>query len=87
MKRSSAHRNCSFYAPVDAAKGICHKTKQLVQADSAACKSFAAALKCSNCKNYAADAANPLTGVCKAAKDGFFAYADMSAGTCKTYAG
>jgi len=76
------HRNCSFYAPVDAAKGICHKTKQEIAADAACCPQFSPAPKCGNCKNYVPDA-NPLTGVCKASEPGFFAYSGMSASSCR----
>jgi len=86
MDKNLAHRDCQYYAPVDAAKGICHQTKQQVSADAAACAQCAQAPKCSNCKHYAPGADDSFTGVCRADKAGFFAYADMSAGQCKTYA-
>ena len=83
--RNNNHRDCGNYAPVDAAKGVCHRTKEIIPADDSACAAFAALPKCAACSNYLPSEKDGLTGVCKASKNGFMAYAGMAAVTCENY--
>jgi 4-hydroxyphenylacetate decarboxylase small subunit len=80
------HRACRNYAPVDVTKGLCHRTKELVQADGAACPDFQLLPRCGHCKEFVA-AGSPEMGTCSASphEPKFFAYPDMVAVTCDRF--
>jgi len=80
------HRDCRNYAPVDVVKGICHRTKEMVNADESSCEDFDPIPKCKLCQHFALDNGNDSgTGTCKVSDDGFMAYGDMVALTCKQF--
>jgi 4-hydroxyphenylacetate decarboxylase small subunit len=80
-----SHRYCRNYAPVDVAKGICHRSKELISADDDSCGSFEKMHRCMYCRNYRADESKPRLGVCGASPNGFAAYEDMVAVTCQSF--
>ncbi|MDR3672937.1 MAG: 4-hydroxyphenylacetate decarboxylase small subunit [Holophaga sp.] len=81
------HRDCRNFAPVDVTKGICHRTKEIVLADSEQCEEFNLAPKCRNCREFAATADTIEMGICKISthEPKFFAYPEMVAVTCDHY--
>lgn len=81
------HRDCRNFAPVDVAKGICHRTKNMVPADGDQCEECVATPKCRGCRNFTADAKRVELGVCEASTvtPKFFAYPDMVALTCEMF--
>ena len=81
------HRDCRNFAPVDVAKGICHRTKNMVPADGDQCDECVATPKCKSCKNFTADTKRVELGVCEAsmATPKFLAYPDMVALTFEMY--
>ena len=87
MSNALNHRDCLNFAPVDVTKGICHRSKELVQADLEACSACLAMPKCKNCKAFVAAADLAELGVCgRSTQDPkFFAYPDMAAVTCREY--
>lgn len=87
MTTTFNHRDCRNYAPVDVAKGICHLTKEMVQADAEQCSDFTLMPRCKHCKHFAADAAVHEMGTCEVSTHvpKFFAYPDMVSVTCEQY--
>lgn len=81
------HRDCRNYAPIDAAKGICHLTKIDVAGDACCCSSFNRIQKCKYCISYNCDIENADIGVCLSSDNNpkFMAYADMIAITCEKF--
>lgn len=81
------HRDCRNYAPVDVTKGICHLSKELVQADAEQCSDFTVMPKCKHCTRFVADTKAVEMGICDASahEPKFFAYPDMVAVTCESY--
>ncbi|MGV8121583.1 MAG: 4-hydroxyphenylacetate decarboxylase small subunit [Candidatus Xenobiia bacterium LiM19] len=80
-----SHRYCRNYAPVDVAKGICHKSKELITADAEPCSHFEKMPRCMFCRNYRAEENKPRLGICKASAQAFPAYEDMVAVTCQSF--
>ena len=81
------HRDCRNFAPVDVSKGICHRTKDIVLADTEQCSEFERLPKCNNCKQFACVQGELEMGTCLASaqEPKFFAYPDMVAVTCAQY--
>jgi len=81
------HRDCRQFAPVDVAKGLCHRTKEMVSQDDGACAFFDRIPKCGWCLNFRPDPAQTHLGVCEASphEPKFAAYPDMVAVTCESY--
>jgi 4-hydroxyphenylacetate decarboxylase small subunit len=83
---ANKHSDCRNFAPVDVAKGICHRTKDLVITDSLPCEDFLSLPKCRNCRLYEPDPTEPVMGLCQAEKDRPWTYAELVAITCQWYA-
>ena len=81
------HRDCRNYAPVDVVKGICHLSKEFVQADGEQCDKFTLMPKCKHCKSFKADATTIEMGTCESSmhEPKFFAYPDMVSVTCEMF--
>lgn len=88
MATTHTHRDCANFAPIDVTKGICHLTKDIVQADAGQCADFALLPRCANCREFAATPGASHMGHCNASahEPKFFAYPDMVAVTCDGYA-
>ena len=46
------HSDCMNFCAVDATKGICRLSKQMINLDDAACPEIKVMPKCKNCKNF-----------------------------------
>lgn len=81
------HRDCINYAAIDVAKGICHLSKDTVQADGECCPNFKRLAKCKFCVNFTAHKEKIELGTCEASMNTpkFLAYPDMAAVTCEMY--
>ncbi len=78
------HLDCRNYAPVDVAKGICHRTKELVQADSDHCEHFMPTHKCKFCSHYKAGS-EQFIGICAAGPNSPMTYPDLITVTCTAF--
>jgi 4-hydroxyphenylacetate decarboxylase small subunit len=79
------HRDCCNYAPLDADKGLCLMSKDVILADGQSCEQFSLLPRCRCCVHYQPDANQPQVGICKRSPNLFMAYADMTAKTCADY--
>ncbi len=81
------HRDCRQFAPVDVAKGICHRTGNMVHGDDESCSDFDRLPKCRWCARFTPDSDPKAAelGSCQATKPAFMAYADMAAVTCDDF--
>ena len=78
-------RGCRDFAPIDVTKGLCHRTKELVQADAEACARFLLMPRCGHCARYVPGAAELGTCGASTQEPPFFAFPDLSAVTCPSY--
>jgi 4-hydroxyphenylacetate decarboxylase small subunit len=83
-KPASSHRACRNYAPVDVVKGICHRSKDQVQADDPGCANCVQLPACRHCAHFRAGEAEYL-GTCHAQPRPAMAYPDMTAVACSWY--
>jgi len=79
------HFDCWNFAPLDVAKGICHRTKEVVEADGAACDEFVLMPRCGNCGRFL-PGDKPHLGACGAEQSRPMAYPALAAVTCEDYA-
>ena len=81
------HRDCRNFAAIDVVKGICHRSKDMVQADAEQCEKFDLMPKCKYCKSFKVDGKAPELGICEASshEPKFMAYPDMVSVTCEHY--
>ncbi len=84
MEENLKHMDCRSYAAVDVAKGICHRTKELVLADSDHCEHFVATQKCKFCLHFVAG--HQYLGTCDATSGQPMTYPDLIAVTCDKFA-
>ncbi len=75
------HRDCYNFAPIDVAKGVCHRTKEIVLADAESCELSERAPRCKFCIHFTLGA-EPYLGVCEAAPGRPMTYPDLSGVTC-----
>ena len=83
MSNSLKHMDCRNYAPLDVAKGICHRSKELVLADGDHCDSFVATQKCKFCDHFIAT--EVYLGLCTAVISKPRTYPDLIAVTCEEF--
>ncbi len=77
------HMDCRNYAALDVAKGICHRTKELVLADADHCEHFAVTQKCKFCNYFIA--VSQYLGTCGAVASKPMTYPDLIAVTCENF--
>ncbi len=77
------HMDCRNFAAVDVAKGICHRTKEMVLADGDHCEHFTAVPKCKFCDHFTAG--EQQLGTCNASPRKPMAYPDLIAVTCEMF--
>ncbi len=85
MTNGCRHYDCRNYAPVDVAKGICHRTKELVLADGDHCEYFIPTQKCKFCSHYIAGT-EQFIGVCAVGPTRSMTYPDLITVTCEQFA-
>lgn len=74
------HKDCIYYLPIDAFKGICKRDKSNINADDDSCEDFELAPRCVNCSNFEPTTDN--LGICMKKYD---AFPQMNASTCKEF--
>lgn len=79
---SLKHNDCLNFSPIDAVKGICRLTKDIVNIDSGTCKNIAIVPKCKNCKHFGASDVNGI-GLCKGLSKDDWTFESLNAITCK----
>ncbi len=77
------HMDCRNFAAVDVAKGICHRTKEVVLADGEHCEHWAPVPKCKFCEHFASG--EDYLGVCNAVASKPITYPDLIAVTCEMF--
>lgn len=85
MTNGCKHLDCRNYAAVDVAKGICHRTKDVVLADADHCEHFVATQKCKFCSHFTAGTEQYI-GTCEAAPNKPMTYPDLVTVTCEQFA-
>ena len=83
MEDNLKHMDCRNYAPVDVAKGICHRTKELVLADAEHCEHFMATQKCKFCQHFVVS--DQSLGICDAVHTRPMTYPDLISVTCENF--
>lgn len=84
MTDAHTHLDCRNFAPVDVAKGICHRTKGVILADTEACEHFERTAKCKFCQSFEPGTA-PFLGACTATPSRPMTYPDLVAITCAQF--
>ena len=83
MHRDLKHMDCRNYAALVVVKGICHRSKELVLADSDHCEFFAATQKCKFCGHFSAT--KQYLGACTAVAGNPTTYPDLITVTCEHF--
>ncbi len=78
------HKDCFNFAPLDVAKGVCHRTKGIVLADAESCELCETAPRCKFCVHFR-QGAEPYVGICEAAPLMPMTYPDLSGVTCQSF--
>ncbi len=76
--------DCRDFCSIDVAKGICHKTQEVVLIDSTACSEYVQLPKCKFCAHYSTGDQEGI-GVCNAEVGHPWAYPEMIAVTCEMF--
>ncbi len=84
MSAMTKHMDCRNFAAVDVAKGICHRTKELVAADGDPCEHCIAIPKCKLCAHFVPG--EDYLGVCGAVAGRPVTYPDLITVTCEMFA-
>lgn len=75
------HNDCLNFCSIDANKGICRVTKNLIYIDTDTCSKFDLAPKCNNCENFHNADENGI-GICKGLSKEDWVYGSLNAVTC-----
>jgi 4-hydroxyphenylacetate decarboxylase small subunit len=78
------HMDCRNFAAVDAAKGICHRTKELILADGDHCEHCVRIPKCKFCTYFTPS--DEYLGNCNAVASKPVVYPDLITVTCELFA-
>jgi 4-hydroxyphenylacetate decarboxylase small subunit len=84
MDDGMKHMDCRNYVAVDVAKGICHRTKELLPADADGCEHGAPVQKCKFCDYFVAG--GQYLGTCAAVPARPMTYPDLVTVTCENFA-
>lgn len=84
MDSGLKHMDCRNYVALDVAKGICHRTKELLLADADHCEHCVPVQKCKFCFHFAPG--NEYLGTCTAAPSKPMTYPDLITVTCDKFA-
>ena len=76
------HNDCLNFCSIDAAKGMCRITKQLINIDSDICEGLVLAPKCNNCKHFNNPDEKGI-GICSGLSKEDWTFGSLSAVTCK----
>ncbi|CAH2214872.1 4-hydroxyphenylacetate decarboxylase small subunit [Tepidibacter aestuarii] len=78
------HNDCLNFSPMDAAKGICRVTGNMINIDSDVCEVFELCPKCRNCSNFKNSDKDEL-GMCTGLDKDNWTYGDLNAVTCNSH--
>ncbi len=78
------HMDCRNFAAVDVAKGICHRTKELIAADGDHCEHHVPIPKCKFCTYFTLT--EEYLGTCNAVAGKPMTYPDLITVTCEMFA-
>ena len=78
------HNDCLNFCSIDATKGICRLTKELINIDSDTCGKLILAPKCNNCQNFHDPDENDI-GECTGLSKKDWVYGSLSAITCGSH--
>ena len=76
------HSDCMNFCAVDATKGICRLSKQMINLDDAACPEIKVMPKCKKCKNFV-EANDEGIGKCVGLEKEDWVYSTLNAITCE----
>ncbi|CZR95415.1 MULTISPECIES: 4-hydroxyphenylacetate decarboxylase small subunit [unclassified Clostridioides] len=76
------HSDCMNFCAVDATKGICRLSKQMLNLDDEACEELKVMPKCKNCKNFV-DVNDEGIGKCVGLEKEDWVYSTLNAITCE----
>lgn len=76
------HNDCLNFSTIDATKGICRITKQLINIDSETCSNLALMPKCKNCINFEKPDEKGI-GTCIGLEKEDWTFESLNAITCK----
>jgi len=85
MQHVMKHMDCRNFAPLDVAKGICHRTKELVLADGDHCEHCVPIRKCRLCAHFGST--DQYLGICNAVPGKPMTYPDLITVTCEMFVG
>lgn len=78
------HNDCLNFSSIDAAKGICRLTKQIINIDSTVCEHLKLTPKCKICKSFEKTSEDG-TGLCKGLSKEDWTFENLNAVTCKGF--
>lgn len=81
---SMNHSDCVNFAPVDALKGICRCSNNLILIDTPVCENFKETCKCKNCINFKDPDSNNI-GICVGLNKDAWTSGELYAVTCGGY--
>ena len=83
MSNVMKHMDCRNYVALDVAKGICHRTKDLVPADAEHCEHCVPIQKCKFCVHFVPG--EEYLGVCAAVSHRPMTYPNLITVTCDKF--
>ncbi len=83
MDTQRKHTDCRNFAALDVAKGICHRSTEMVAADAEHCEHFVATQKCKFCRHFVVT--GQYLGTCNAAPTPVMTYPDLITVTCEDF--
>ncbi len=78
------HEDCENFATIDAEKGLCRLTNELIKTDSDVCAAFTQIPKCRTCRFFKDEKEDGL-GVCTGLKTDYWIDGNYRAGLCEAY--
>jgi len=84
VNEETKHFDCRNFAPVDVAKGICHRKKELILMDGPSCENFLKLPKCKFCQNFTSGEEQYL-GRCNLSNPPVITYPDLVGVTCEDF--
>ena len=84
MSENIKHNDCKNFCFIDAAKGICRVSNEMIFNDTEICENFHETNKCKNCSNFK-DVNKDNVGNCVGFKKEAWTYSELNAVTCEGY--
>jgi 4-hydroxyphenylacetate decarboxylase small subunit len=78
------HSDCFNFSNIDAAKGVCRISGEIVHIDTPVCGDFEKKLSCKLCRNFRKTVESSV-GDCLASKENYWTYEDLNADNCEDF--